>query len=164
MAGESASHQWDAVARSRGGPQANWLSYAPGPPGATKRLALKPSEPSHQVVETSRGRTCDGVFNIFFICLYMSLYVFICFYMSLFSWNFRNGLDVCIYIYIYIRWVDDFMASALRKFWQRSLAQTWAGNVGIRDRPLVSGCILCESSGMPATLGGWFWQFLLHPT
>lgn len=99
--------------------------------------------------------------SIFF---YMSLYVFICFYMSLFSWNFRNGLDVCIYIYIYIRWVDDFMASALRKFWQRSLAQTWAGNVGIRDRPLVSGCILCESSGMPATLGGWFWQFLLHPT
>ena len=49
-----------------------------------RRLALKPSEPSHQV------------FNIF----YMSLYVFICFYMSLFSWNFRNGLDVCIYIYI----------------------------------------------------------------
>ena len=68
-----------------------------------------------------------------FTCLYMSLYVFVCFYMSLyiclytslFSWNFRNGhngLDDARCIFD--RWVDDLMASALRKFWQRSLAQT----------------------------------------
>ena len=73
MAGESASHQRDAVARSRGGPQANWLSYVPGQNmgpwedamavEVEKRSNGQPGEATNRLSfphETSADRPCIG--------------------------------------------------------------------------------------------------------
>ena len=93
--------------------------------------------------------------SIFF---YMSLYVFICFYMSLFSWNFRNGLDVCIYIYIYpLGWWFHGISSEEVLAAQLGTNLSWqCGNkgsaTGFRLHPVRIERHACHSWGMVLTI------------